>query len=170
MHEMQDEKVAFPVHTIDLDNFKVLIRPEQAEGAKGKNVIIEEERLKNVNNKILARKVVLEKTPDGKESLKITLKASRPGGQASSSQNLSRPVTQVRPVRPASSTGRTSHPQGQPKTFNPKRLEVVTWKVNKSKAQGVAKQKLTFDKLLNKHTKTVSKDRPLKKRPMSPLH
>ena len=59
----------------------MLILPEQAKGAKGKNVIIGEERLKNVNDKILAREVVLEKTPDGKESLKITLKASRPGGK-----------------------------------------------------------------------------------------
>ena len=110
LHEMQVDKAMFPLHTIDLNNAKVLIRPEQAERAKGKNVIIGEERRKNVNDKILANEVVLEKTPDGKESLKITLRASRPGGQASSSQNSSRRVTQVRPVRPASSTGRTGHP------------------------------------------------------------
>ena len=97
---MKVGEASFPLHTIDLNNAKVLIRPEQAEGAKGKNVIIGEERQKNVNDKILAREAVLEKTPDGKESLKITLRASRPGGQASSSQNSSRPVTQVRPVRP----------------------------------------------------------------------
>jgi hypothetical protein len=36
MHEMQDDKTSFPIHIIDLDNVKVLIRPEQAEGAKGK--------------------------------------------------------------------------------------------------------------------------------------
>ena len=68
-------------------------------------MIIGEERPKNVNDKILAWEVVLEKTPDGKESLKNTLRASRPEGQASSSQNSSRPVTQVQPVRPASLTG-----------------------------------------------------------------
>ena len=130
MHEMQVNKAMFPLHTIDLNNAKVLIRPKQAEGAKGKNVIIGEEMPKNINDKILAREVVLEKTPDGKESLKITLKASRPGGQASSSQNSSRPVTQVRLVRPASSTGQT---QGRPKIFEPKRSEVGTWKVNESK-------------------------------------
>jgi len=33
---------SFPLHTIDLNNAKVLIRPEQAEEAKGKNVIIGE--------------------------------------------------------------------------------------------------------------------------------
>ena len=52
MHEMKDDKASFPTHTIDLDNVKVLIRPEQAEGAKGKNIIIGESRQKNVNDKI----------------------------------------------------------------------------------------------------------------------
>ena len=93
MHEGKDDKASFPIHTIDLDNGKVLIRPEQAEGAKGKNVIIGEPRPKNVNEKIQAREVMMEKTLDGKESLKITIKASRPGGQESSSQKTSRPAT-----------------------------------------------------------------------------
>ena len=119
LHETQVDEASFPLHTNDLNNAKVLIRLEQAEGAKGMNVIIGEERPKNVNDKILAREVVLEKTPDGKESLKITLRASRLGGQASSSQNLSQPVTQVRPVRPASSTGQTGHPQADPKYSSP---------------------------------------------------
>jgi len=72
LHEMQVDKASFPLHAIDLNNAKVLVRPEQAEGAKGKNVIIGEEMPKNINDKILAREVVLEKTPDGKESLKIS--------------------------------------------------------------------------------------------------
>ena len=109
-------------------------------------MIIGEERPKNVNDKILVREVVLEKTPDGKKSLKITLRASRPGGKASSSQNSCRPVIQVRPVRPASSTGQTGHPQGRPKIFKPKRSEVDTWKVNESKVQeGIVKQKLVTE-------------------------
>jgi len=73
---MLDDKASFPVHTIDLDNVKILILPEQAEGEKGKNVIIGEPRPKNVNDKILAREVTLGKTPNGKDSLKITIKAS----------------------------------------------------------------------------------------------
>ena len=95
MHEVKDDKASFPVHTIDLDNVKVLIRPEQAEGAKGKNIIIREPRSKNVNDKIRAREVTMEKTPDGEESLKITVKASMPGGQESSSQDTSRPAAQA---------------------------------------------------------------------------
>ena len=47
---------------------------------KEKNIIIGEPRPKNVNDKIQAREVMMEKTPDGKESLKITVKASRPKG------------------------------------------------------------------------------------------
>ena len=107
MHEVKDDKASFPVHTIDLDKAKVLIRPEQAEGAKGKNVIIGEPRSKNVNDKVRTREVTMEKTPDGEESLKITVKASRPGGQESSSQDTSRPAAQARPVRPVASTGLT---------------------------------------------------------------
>ena len=47
---------------------------------KEKNVFIGEPRPKNVNDKIQAREVMMEKTLDGEESLKITVKASRPGG------------------------------------------------------------------------------------------
>ena len=60
MHEVKDDKASFPVHTIDLDNVKVLIRPEQAEGAKGKNIIIGEPRPKNINDKIQVREVTTE--------------------------------------------------------------------------------------------------------------
>ena len=136
----------------------------KAEEAKAKNVIIGEARLKNVNDKILAREVTLEKTPDGKESLKITVKASRSGGQESSSQDTRRPAAQVRSVRLVASTGQTGQAHRRPRTFKPKHPEVGTWKVNESKVQGkLEKQKLTFDQLLNKYTKVVPKDRPLKK-------
>jgi len=83
--EMKVDKTPFPVHTnthtTDLSNANVLLRPEQAEGAEGKNVVIGETRPKNVNDKILAREVILEKAPDGKELIKITVKAKVPGGQ-----------------------------------------------------------------------------------------
>jgi len=65
---------------------------------KEKNVIIGESRPNNVNDKVRAREVTMEKTPDGEESLKITVKASRPGGQESSSQDTSRPAAQSRLV------------------------------------------------------------------------
>ena len=66
--EMKIDKALFPVHTIDLNNSNVLIRLDQAEGAKGKNVIIGDERSLTVDNKILAREVVQEKALDGKKN------------------------------------------------------------------------------------------------------
>ena len=96
--EMKVDKTPFHVHTnthtIDLSNAKVLIRTEQAEGAEGKNVVIGEARPKNVNDKILAREVVLEKAPDGKELIKIIVKAQVAGGQENSSAAASRPAVQ----------------------------------------------------------------------------
>ena len=54
--EMKIDKTPFPVHTnthtIDLSNAKVLIRPEQAEGAEGKNVVIGEARPNVTSRKI----------------------------------------------------------------------------------------------------------------------
>jgi hypothetical protein len=61
---MQVDKTPFPVHTLELNNPKVLLQPDQAEGAKGKNVVIGDPRPMNTNDKILAREVVAEKTPD----------------------------------------------------------------------------------------------------------
>ena len=55
---MKIDKAPFSVHTIDLSNAKVLIWPDQAEGAKGKNVIIGNERPLTVDNKILVREVI----------------------------------------------------------------------------------------------------------------
>ena len=49
---MQVDKTLFPAHTnvdtLELNNPKVLIRPEQAEGAKGKSVVIGEPRPNDV--------------------------------------------------------------------------------------------------------------------------
>ena len=57
--EMKVDKTPFSVHTnvhtIDFNNTKVLIRPEQAEGLKGKNVVIGEARSKNSRPGLLYR-------------------------------------------------------------------------------------------------------------------
>jgi hypothetical protein len=81
------DKNPFLVNTIDLQNSKVLIWPEQAEAAKCKNVVIGEKRTITANEKILSREVVVEKTVNGKESLKITIKALTLGGGAGPSQD-----------------------------------------------------------------------------------
>jgi hypothetical protein len=77
---MQVDNNPFLINTIDLQNSKVLIRPEQGEAAKGKNVVISENRTITADEKILSREVVVEKTIDDKESLKVTIKAPTLGG------------------------------------------------------------------------------------------
>ena len=138
--EMKIDKAPFPVHTIYLNNSRVLIRPEQVEGANGKNMIIGEKRPITVDDKILAKEVVQEKTPDRKKTLKISIKARTPGGQECSSDDLS--ATQTRPVRVVAPTGQTGSGNrsdrtgSQPRTFKPRRPKVGTWKTNQPKAQG----------------------------------
>ena len=113
--EMKIDKASFPVHTIDLNNAKVLIRLDQAEGAIGKNVIIGDDRPLTVDNKILDREVIQEKTPDGKKNPRIILKPRtlRRGKRVllqATSLLLSRDRSDrfPRPVRPVSPTGQTS--------------------------------------------------------------
>jgi hypothetical protein len=65
---MQIDENPFPVHTLELVNPKVLIRPHQAEKAKGKNVIIGKERP-------TSSKMPSEKTP------RFKLKTQTLGGQ-----------------------------------------------------------------------------------------
>ena len=121
--EMKIDKAPFPVHTIDLNNAKVLIWPDQAEGAKGKNVIIGDERPLTVENKILARKVIQEKAPDRKKIFRIILKPRTLGEQKSSSSG-DRSAAQPRPIRPISPTGQTGpggrsdRPSGQPRSLS----------------------------------------------------
>jgi len=99
-------------------------------------VVIGDPRPMNANDKILAREVVAEKTPDGKPTLRIFVNAPKPGGQANSS---SQPAVQAQPVRPVASTGQTGQtgyndrsdrPREQLRTFKPKRPEEGTWKTN----------------------------------------
>jgi hypothetical protein len=52
---------------------KVLIRPSTADKGKDKEVIIGNARKADGNNQISCRKVVAEKTPDGGETLKVTI-------------------------------------------------------------------------------------------------
>jgi hypothetical protein len=77
---MQVENDLFPINTIDLQCAKVLVRPDQAESTKGKNVIISKEMPRSYEDKIWSREVVLEKAANGKNVLKITVKSSELGG------------------------------------------------------------------------------------------
>ena len=104
---MQIDKAPFPVHTLELNNPKVLIRPEQVEGTKGKHVVIGDPRLMNTSDKILAREVIKEKTDDGKDTLKIIVRNPRLRGQTSSPPEKWS-ADQARPVRPLPPAGQTA--------------------------------------------------------------
>ena len=77
---MQVDKQPFPINTIDLEGKKMLIRPSIAESANKDNVVIGEPRKGKEGDKVLGREVVLDKQPDGKEVLKITIKIPYSGG------------------------------------------------------------------------------------------
>ena len=87
-----------------------------------------------VDNKILAREVIQEKTPDGKKNMRIILKPRTFGGQGDSSSGdrsaaQQEPVRSVAPTGPIGQTGlggRTDRSGGQPRTFKPKHPEVDT--------------------------------------------
>jgi predicted thioesterase len=79
LHEMQVDKQPFPINTMELQQPKVLVRPHQAEATKGKNVMVRETK-PDLRGKELTREVAYEKTLDGRETFKITVKASGHGG------------------------------------------------------------------------------------------
>ena len=120
---MQVDKTPFPVQTLELNNPKVLLRPEQAEGAKGKNVVIGDPRSMNANDKILAREVVADKTSNGKLTLRVIVNAPKPRGKKSfpvsllsrcdRSDRCHQPVSPVQPVRLGPAIGQTG-PESSP--------------------------------------------------------
>ena len=79
---MQIDKQPFPMNTLGLEGKKVLIRPEVAGSANKNNVIIGEPRNSKESDMVLRRAIVLGKQPDGKETLKITIKNPALRGQA----------------------------------------------------------------------------------------
>jgi hypothetical protein len=166
-HDMQVDKAPFPINTMDLQQPKVLVRPHQTGATKGKNVVIGEAK-PDLRGKELVRKVEYEKTPDGKETFKVTMSASGHGGQGSSTpvdQRLSEPSL-ARLVRPVEVTGQTGVPPGRLRMIKPSCPEIGNWKLNVAKNQGSGpKTKVTFDMLFDKYSKqkAVTSDRPLKK-------
>ena len=75
--KFQEDTKPFPMNVIDFEGKKVLIWPGTTDKGEGKEVIIGNERKVDRNNKISCRKVVAEKTPDGGETLKVTITNAR---------------------------------------------------------------------------------------------
>jgi hypothetical protein len=76
---MQIDWSPFPVNKLDLENLAVLIRPEQADTTKGKNLVIDDPRIENDTGLTPSRKVVMEKLLDGEETITITIRGSTTG-------------------------------------------------------------------------------------------
>jgi hypothetical protein len=153
--EMQVDTEPFPMNMIDFEGKKGLIRPSTTNKEKGKEVIIDNAREADESNKVSCRKVVAEKTPDEGETLKVTITTSGTRGQAQTRGQAWEPVLRVT-VGVTSRRGRSGYTQDpqRPRTFNPWRPKIGTWKTNTFKAVGrLVKSGLTFDQLLSKYVK-----------------
>jgi hypothetical protein len=175
------------MNMIDFEGKKVLVRPNTADKGKGKETIIGNAKEANEDHIVSCRKVVTEKTPDGGETLKVTITTSSTGGQAQTGRQMQEPVLRIPdgpahrrgrsgtpPDGPENSSGRSGRAQDsqRPRTFKPRRPEIGTWKTNTFKAAGrLVKAGPTFDQLLSKYVKKKvgPSDRPVK-RPRSPIH
>jgi hypothetical protein len=78
---MQVDTEPFPMNMIDFEGKRILVRPNIADKGKGKEIIIGNTREADGNHKISCRKVVAEKTPDGGETLMVTITTSSAGGK-----------------------------------------------------------------------------------------
>jgi hypothetical protein len=76
---MQIDRSPFPINKLDLENPAILIQPEQANTTKGKNAVIGHPRLEEDAKSTPSHKVVMEKLPDGEETITITISGSTTG-------------------------------------------------------------------------------------------
>jgi hypothetical protein len=95
---MQVDMEPFPMNMIDFEGKKVLIRPNAGDKSKGKEIVIGNAREADGNHKISCKKVVAEKTPDGGETLKVTITASGTGGKHRQGDRCGNPCCASRTV------------------------------------------------------------------------
>jgi hypothetical protein len=69
------------MNMIDFEDKRILVRPNTFDKGKDKEIIIGNTRKVVGNHKISYRKVVAEKTPNGGETLKVTITTSNAGGK-----------------------------------------------------------------------------------------
>jgi hypothetical protein len=91
---MQVDTEPFPMNMIDFEGKKVLVRPNTADKGKGKETIIGNAKKTDGDCKVSCRKVVAEKTPDGGETLKVTITASSTGASADR-ETVAEPVLRI---------------------------------------------------------------------------
>jgi hypothetical protein len=79
LKKMHIDRSMFLINKLDLENPAVLIRPEQANTTKGKNVVIGDPSPEEDAKSTPSRKVVMEKLPDVEETITITIRGSAIG-------------------------------------------------------------------------------------------
>jgi hypothetical protein len=101
---MQVDTKPFPMNMIDFEGKKVLVQPNTTDKGKGEEIVIGNAREVDENYKISCRKVVVEKTLNGGETLKVTITTSGTGGQARTKEQ--EPVLRI-PDGPTHRCGRS---------------------------------------------------------------
>jgi hypothetical protein len=104
----------------------MLIQPEVAGSSNKHNVVVGEPRNNNESNKVSGREIILVKQPNGKKTVKITIKNPALRGQPQIQKDV------------------------HAKFIKAKSPEVGKWETNEFKAQG-KKIKPTFDMLLSNY-------------------
>jgi hypothetical protein len=91
-----------------------------------------------LRGKELTREVAYVKTPDGRGTFKITVKASGVGGHGLSAPVRRQPLEpeKARVVKSAGVGGQTTPAEGCPRMPITKRPEIGNWKLNVAKNQG----------------------------------
>jgi hypothetical protein len=128
---------------------------------------------------------VAKKTPNGGETLKVTITTSNAGGQAQATNQMRAPILRIadgtthRRRWSGTPSDSSDHSSGwsnnaqeprRPRTFKLQRPEIGTWKTNMVKAAGrLVRSGPTFDQLLSQYVKKKAdpSGRPAK-RPRSP--
>jgi hypothetical protein len=87
------------MNMIDFEGKKVLVRPNTADKGKGKETIIGNTKEADEGRKVSCGKVVAEKTPDGGETLKVTITASSTGGKRRQGDRCRNPCCASQTVR-----------------------------------------------------------------------
>jgi hypothetical protein len=106
---MQVDTEPFPMNMIDFEGKKVLVRPNTADKDKGKETIIGNAKEADGDRKVSCRKVVAEKTPDGGETLKVTITASSAGGKRRQEDRCRNPCCIYRTIRHVGAGGPGPH-------------------------------------------------------------
>jgi hypothetical protein len=106
---MQVDTEPFPMNMIDFEGKKVLVRPNTADKDKSKETIIGNAREADGDRKVSCRKVVAGKTPDGGETLKVTITASSTGGKRRQGDRCRNPCCVSRAVRHVGADGPGPH-------------------------------------------------------------